>query len=149
MSNAANRTLTLERTFDAPIELVWEAWSSAEHIVNWWGPKGMQTRVEAHEFKVDGHWKYIMQMPDGNEFTAEGVYKEIIPLEKIVTSADFRPMTEGVELHAIFKAEGQKTLFTFSVVHETEEYCKQQEAMGFYNGWVSVFDRLDELLQTA
>jgi len=34
------------------------------------------------------------------------------------------------------------------VIHPTEEYCKQQEAMGFYNGWVSTFDRLAELLQS-
>ena len=55
-------------------------------------------------------------------------------------------MTEGVELHATFEEQGNKTKFVFSVVHPTEEYCKQQEEMGFYNGWGSAFERLDALV---
>ena len=86
-------------------------------------------------------------MPDGSEFVAEGVYSEIIAFEKIISSADFKPMTEGVEIQALFEEKGDETKFTFNVVHATEEYCKQQEQMGFYNGWGSVFDRLDEFLQ--
>lgn len=141
-----NRTLKLERTFDAPIQLVWEAWTQPEHIANWWGPKGMETKILEHNFAVGGSWKYVMTMPDGNEFIAEGVYQEIEEGKKIVTSADFKPMTIGVELHILLEEEGDKTKFTFLVVHETEEYCKQQEAMGFYNGWGSTFDRLQEYL---
>lgn len=141
-----DRTLTLQRTFDAPIELVWEAWTEAEHIIKWWGPKGMETKVETHEFKVGGQWKYTMVMPDGNLFIAEGEYLEIEEKTKIVSTANFRPMTEGVEMHALFNSIGDKTEFTFSVIHETVEYCQQQEKMGFYNGWGSTFERLDELL---
>ena len=143
------RTLTLERTFDAPIKLVWEAWSNPEHIINWWGPKGMQSKVIEHDFRPGGKWKYAMTMPDGKEFITEGVYSEIVEFEKIISSADFKPMTEGVEIQAIFEANGDQTKFTFNVVHATEEYCKQQEAMGFYNGWGSVFNNLNEFLQTA
>ncbi|MGI9545851.1 MAG: SRPBCC family protein [Flavobacteriaceae bacterium] len=143
-----SRTLTIERTFNAPIQLVWDAWTKAEHIVNWWGPKGMDTRVEIHQLKVGGQWKFIMRMPDGNDFIAEGEYKEIEAPNKLVTSADFRPMTEGVVLEVLLEADGDRTNFRFNVIHPTEEYCKQQEAMGFYNGWVSTFDRLAELLST-
>ena len=85
-------------------------------------------------------------MPDGNEFITEGVYSEIVEEQKIISSADFKPMTEGVEIQALFEADGDKTKFTFNVVHPTEEYCKQQEAMGFYNGWASTFDRLEDFL---
>nr|WP_240491697.1 SRPBCC domain-containing protein [Flavivirga aquatica] len=81
------------------------------------------------------------------EFISEGVYKEIIELEKIITSADFKPMTENVELIALFKADGEQTKFTFSVIHATEEYCKQQEEMGFYNGWGSAFERLKVIVE--
>ena len=144
----ANRTLTIERTLNAPIDLVWTAWTSAEHIVQWWGPRGMQTNVETHEFKEGGRWKYVMQMPDGSDFIAEGEYQEIIAPNKLVTTADFKPMTEGVTLEVLLEAKGDKTHFVFNVIHPTEEYCKQQEAMGFYNGWGSTFDRLEELLQS-
>lgn len=143
MNDLRNRTLTIEKNFNAPIKLVWEAWTSPEHVVKWWGPKGADIKVVEHDFKVGGKWKYSMPMPDGNEFVSEGEYKEIVELKKIVTSADFKPMTEGVELHASFEAHGDQTKFTFSVIHPTEEYCKQQEAMGFYNGWGAAFDRLE------
>ena len=147
MNDTSNRTLSLKRTFNAPIKLVWEAWTQPEHIALWWGPKGMNTKVIEHDFRVGGKWKYIMLMPDGKEFIADGVYSEIVELQKIVTTANFKPMTEGVEMHALFEENGDKTNFTFHVVHPTEEYCKQQEEMGFYNGWGSVFNRLDESLQ--
>lgn len=141
------RTLTLTRTFNAPIQLVWEAWTQPEHIAQWWGPKGMETKVIAHDFRIGGAWKYAMTMPDGNEFIADGIYSDIIELEKIFSSANFKPMTEGVEIQSLFEEAGDKTNFTFNCVHATEEYCRQQEQMGFYNGWGSVFERLDEYLQ--
>ncbi len=150
MSNAndlKDRTLTIERVLKAPVQLVWEAWSQPEHIAQWWGPKGMEVRVEAHDFQVGGNWKYLMTMPNGSDFIAEGTYLEIVLHEKICSSANFRPMTEGVEIQALFQAQGEATQFTFNVVHPTVEYCQQQEKMGFKNGWGSTFDRLSAHLE--
>lgn len=146
MNDLKNRTLTIEKVFNAPIQLVWDAWTQSDHIVKWWAPPGMSISVIEHNFLVGGKWKYSMPMPDGSEFISEGVYSEITPLKKIVTSADFKPMTENVELHATFETAGDQTQFTFSVVHASEEYCKQQEEMGFYNGWGSTLERLAALL---
>src|SRR4030095_1974491 len=146
MNDAKNRTLTLRKAFNAPVKFIWDAWTQPEHIVQWWAPKGMKIKVIEHDFRVGGKWKYSMPMPDGNEFISDGEYLEIVKFEKIVTTANFKPMTEGVEIHALFEADGDKTNFTFSVVHPTEEYCKQQEKMGFYNGWGSAFDRLEALV---
>lgn len=146
-NDLARRTLTLKRSFHAPVDLVWEAWTQPEHIAHWWGPKGMKINVVDHEFKVGGKWRYVMAMPDGSEFISEGIYSKIVQLKKIVTSANFRPMTEGVEIRALFEADGDKTNFIFSVVHPTEEYRNQQEKMGFYNGWGSVFERLESYLK--
>jgi len=149
LEEAKNRTLTIERTFNAPLDLVWQAWTRPEHIANWWGPKGMETEILEHNFQVGGHWKYRMQLPDGSEFITEGTYLEIVEFEKIVTSADFKPMTEDVELHILFEQNGDVTHFTFHVLHATEEYCQQQEKMGFYNGWGSVFDNLSAFLTST
>ena len=140
----AGRTLTIKRTFNAPIQLVWDAWTQAEHISQWWGPKGMETRVVNHDLRVGGQWKFVMQMPDGNEFVGEGEYQLIEAPNKLVTTANFRPMTEGVTLEILLEEQGEKTEFTFNVIHPTEEYCKQQEEMGFYNGWTSTFERLQD-----
>jgi uncharacterized protein YndB with AHSA1/START domain len=149
MNEADNRTLTLKRTFNAPINTVWEAWTQPEHIMQWWAPKGMKIEVIEHDFKVGGRWKYTMPMPNGMDFISEGEYLEIVAFKKIVTTANFKPMTEGVEMHVLFEENGMTTNFTFSVRHATEEYCKQQEKMGFYNGWGSSFDRLEVLVATS
>jgi uncharacterized protein YndB with AHSA1/START domain len=146
MNEVSKRTLTIERTFNAPVELVWKAWTDSNHIVKWWGPKGMDIEVVSHDFRVGGSWKYIMPMPDGSSFTSEGTYLEIIEQEKIVTTADMKPMTEDIKIEVLFSANGDKTDFVFNVIHKTEEYCKQQEQMGFYNGWGSAFERLEASL---
>ncbi|WP_103865732.1 MULTISPECIES: SRPBCC domain-containing protein [Aquimarina] len=142
-----DRTVTIERTFNAPVGLVWQAWTQPEHIAQWWGPKGMETKVIVHDFREGGAWKYTMQMPDGNEFISDGVYSVIIELKKIISSANFKPMTEGVEIQALFEEDGDKTNFTFNVIHATAAYCEQQKKMGILNGWGSVFTRLEEYLQ--
>ena len=147
MSDTANRTLSINRTFDAPLQLVWDAWTKDKHIAQWWGPKGMKTKVIEHDFRVGGKWHYVMAMPDGNEFITEGIYSKIDELKEIFTSADFKPMTEGVDMQTLFQADGSKTNFTLNVIHSTEEYCKQQEEMGFFQGWGSVMNEFDSFLQ--
>ncbi len=146
LNKKENTTVTIKKTFNAPIQLVWEAWTQPEHIAQWWCPKGIETKVVEHNFKVGGKWKYIMPMPDGNEFVAEGEYIEIVKFEKIISTADFRPMTEDVEIQALFTQNGNKTDFIFNIVHPTEAYKIQQEKMGILNGWGSVFERLEKLL---
>lgn len=146
VSDIEKRTITIKRTFQAPRDLVWEAWTQPEHIVHWWGPKGMDLNIKKHEFSVDGEWEYTMMMPDGREFLSFGKYSRIEVPQLIETSANFIPMTEGVTLVATFIDVGEQTEFIFKVIHPTEEYCKQQEDMGIYNGWGSVFDRLGTLL---
>ena len=141
-----SRTVTIQRTFNAPISLVWEAWTKAEHIVKWWSPKGSEMEIVTHEFKVGGIWKYVMTMPNGTDFIADGEYQEIEEPNKLVTTANFRPMTEGVTMEVLLEEKGDQTDFTFNVIHPTEEYKLQQEKMGIYNGWGSVFDQLSEFL---
>ena len=143
---ADNRTYTIERTFNAPITLVWEAWTQAEHIVKWWGPNGMKTEVVEHDFTVGGKWNYKMAMPNGQDFIAHGQYLAIEAPTKVATTANFIPMTTGVEMHASFADAGAQTHFTFTVVHDTEEYRDQQLNMGANKGWGSTFDRLEEYL---
>ena len=88
-----------------------------------------------------------MKMKDGNAFVAEGQYERIEAPTLLITSANFRPMTEGVTMEVHLKADGNKTQFTFNVIHPTAEYCKAQEEMGFYNGWGSAFERLAGMLE--
>lgn len=148
-ADEASRTLTIQRTLNAPIDVVWEAWTQPSHIARWWGPKGLPVRIVSHDFRKGGKWKYTMTMPNGQEFVTEGEYLEIEKPTRIVTTADFKPMTEGVTLQVLLEAKGDQTLFTFNVIHPTKEYCNQQEKMGFYNGWGSTFTRLEEYLKSS
>ncbi|MEM9329240.1 MAG: SRPBCC domain-containing protein [Bacteroidota bacterium] len=147
-SDIERRTLTLNRLFDAPRDLVWAAWTESEHIAHWWGPAGMKTKIKKHDFTEGGEWEYTLQMPNGQDFISYGTYSKITPRERIETTANFIPMTEGVTLIALFEDDGDQTAFTFKVIHPTEAYCKQQEEMGFYNGWGSVFEGLNTYLGT-
>lgn len=140
------RTVLINRVFDAPLSLVWEAWTNPEHIAQWWNPNGSGTQIDKHDFQVGGEWQYTMIMPNGKVFIAEGVYTEIIPQQKICSQANFKPMTEGVEIQALFTAMDDKTAFAFKVIHPTEQYKIQQEKMGIQNGWGTVFNRLATFL---
>lgn len=147
MSKSGNRTLTIKKTFKAPINLVWEAWTNPEHIAKWWGPKGMKTNIVKHDLVVGGEYAFAMKMPDGSDFIGEGEYIEISDRNRLVCSANFRPMTENVVMEILLEEKGEGTNFTFHVHHETEEYCKAQEKMGFHHGWGSTFERLKELVE--
>ena len=147
-SDLQDRVLTITRVFNAPRQLVWEVWTNPEHIAKWWGPTGMETRVEKQDFKVGGSWRYAMTMPNGQDFIAEGTFEEIVEHIKIVSAADFKPMTQGVTLSNLFEDEGTGTRLTFDVIHPTAEYAKQQKDMGFEKGWGSHFDRMQEYVST-
>lgn len=142
-----SRTFTMKRTFDAPRQLVWDTWTQPKHLANWWG-RGADMNIEEHDFSEGGVWKFSMPMPNGGTFVSEGIYSEIVPIEKIVSSAEFKPMTEGVIIMAMFEDAGDKTNFTFSVVHPTQEYAEQQTQMGIESGWGSVFAVLENYIST-
>lgn len=149
MSDIEKRTLTMERTFKAPRSLVWEAWTKAEHIAAWWGPEGMETKVIELDFRAGGKWKYVMKAPNGFEFPTFGTFTEIVEQEKIVCTADFAEITVGVIMSITFEDLGDQTKMIFKVIHDTEEYYRQQVAMGPEKGWGSTFDRLAGFLDSG
>lgn len=84
--DAADREIVISREFNAPRELVWEAMTNPEHVVNWWGPRGFTTTIEKMEFRVGGVWRHDMHGPDGTNYPNESIFKEIVKPEKIVFS---------------------------------------------------------------
>lgn len=84
--STSDREIVISREFAAPRELVWDAMTKPEHVVNWWGPRGFTTTIEKMDFRVGGIWKHVMHGPDGTNYPNEKVFKEIVPLEKIVFS---------------------------------------------------------------
>ena len=149
MTQADSTEILIEHVFDAPRELVWKAWTDPEHVAKWWGPHGMTTRVDELDLRPGGRWRYVMMAPDGSEYPQKGVFREIVPPETIVTSAEFEVGAEGphkVILTYRFDDLGDKTKLTM----RSGMYLpmSEQEQMGVIEGWNSNFDSLDDYLAT-
>jgi len=85
----AEQALVIERIFDAPRELVWKAWTDPEHVMRWWGPKGYTTPFCKIDLRVGGTYLTCMRSPDGKDYWSTGVFREIVPLERIVSTDSF------------------------------------------------------------
>ena len=149
MTQGSSTEIVIERVFDAPRALVWKAWTDPEHVARWWGPHGMTTRVDELDLRPGGSWRYVMVAPDGSEYPQEGVFREIVPPETIVTSAEFAVGADAphqVVLTYRFDDLGDKTKLTM----RSGMYLpmSKQEQIGVVEGWNSNFDCLDDYLPT-
>ena len=82
----ADREIFITRVFDAPRELVWEAWTNPEHVANWWGPLGFTTTIENMDVRPGGEWTHVMHGPDGTDYPNHSVFLEVVKPERIVYS---------------------------------------------------------------
>ena len=82
---AAKGSVVITRIFDAPRERVWKAWTDPEQLKHWWGPKGFTTPVFRADLRVGGALLYCMRSPEGKDYWGTGVYREIVPVTRIVT----------------------------------------------------------------
>ena len=156
-SPANEKELVITRLFNAPRELVWQAWTDPAHLAQWWGPEGFTARVEENDLRPNGRWRYVMIGPDGAEYPSIGVFREVVPFERIVSTDDFgddfQPL-EGMELPGemivttFFESVGDKTRLTIRIEHSTLEDRRKHEAMGVIAGWDSTLDCLKNHLAT-
>jgi len=155
--------LVITRSFDAPRERVWQAWSDPKQVKRWWGPKIFRAPVCQIDFRIGGKYLFCMQSDEGEEAWKKGIwstgtYKEIVPLEKIVCTDSFADekghivpsshygmegMPEELGIELVFEEiAGEKTQMTlrhkgFPV--EMIEMCKA--------GWNESFDKLADSLK--
>jgi uncharacterized protein YndB with AHSA1/START domain len=119
--NEINRTLSTTRIFNAPIELVWKVWTTLEHLDKWWGPKGFTQTTFKHEFKVDGGWSFVMHGPNGVDYQNAMIYKEIIPLKKIVIRHESLPKFNVTATFTVI--DSNKTQVDFKNVIDDQKAC--------------------------
>ncbi len=86
---SAARDLVITRMFDAPRELVWKMWTEPEHYMRWWGPKDFTAPSCRIDLRVGGKYLSCMRSPEGQDFWSTGVYREIVPLERLVFTDSF------------------------------------------------------------
>lgn len=81
--------LTLTRIFDAPRKEVWRAWTEPEQAKKWWGPKNFTSPAAKIDLRVGGKYLNCMRGPDGKDYWSTGVYREIVPGERLVCTDSF------------------------------------------------------------
>lgn len=153
--------LVLERTLNAPRDLVWKAWTNPEHLKRWFAPKPYEISELEMDLRPGGIFRLRMVGPDGFDtgHGNPGCVLEVIEGEKLVwTSAlapGFRPaeMGEGCESFPMtavitFADAGDgKTLYRAVALHKSTADRDMHEQMGFQEGWGKCADQLEELAQ--
>src|SRR5262249_58316406 len=86
---APHQEFVISRTFDAPRELVWKAFTEAERMQHWWGPKGFQVIASKMDLRPGGTYHYGMRAPDGSTMWGKFIYREILRPERIVALTPF------------------------------------------------------------
>ena len=87
---------TYTRTFDAPRERVWRAWTDAEALAQWWGPKGVTIRVLKLDLRPRGMFHYTMAFQPGHEMYGRFIYREIVAPERIAFVNSFSDAEGGI-----------------------------------------------------
>jgi uncharacterized protein YndB with AHSA1/START domain len=87
--SADKRDLVVTRVFDAPVELVWKAWSDSEQVKRWWGPTGFTAPVARIDFREGGKSLVCMRSPDGQDFYNTWSYTRIVPMKRIEFTLDW------------------------------------------------------------
>jgi len=140
----SDRELVVTRTFDAPVRLVFEAWSRPELFKKWWVPKSMGMTLRSCEMDVRSGGKYRLSFGDGMDFF--GRYIEVTPPSRIVWTNE-----EGGENGSVttvtFEEKGGKTLLVMSERYPSKE-AFEAAGTGAADATHETFAQLDELLAT-
>jgi uncharacterized protein YndB with AHSA1/START domain len=100
MANTTTRsTVHIERTFDAPRELVWKAWTDPARVREWWGPEHYDCPDAKIDLRVGGYWRFAMRGPDGATHYSGGVYRDVTPMDRLVYTDNFMD-AEGNRMEA-------------------------------------------------
>jgi uncharacterized protein YndB with AHSA1/START domain len=156
MVSIAKHELSVTRFVDAPPETVYRVYT--ERTAEWWAPKPWKTRIIALEPRPGGRFDFEMEGPEGERHPGEGVFLEVVPGGRIVTTnalaSGWEPRTEmdsDCDFPCVtivtFEPEGSGTRYTARVRHWTEAALKAHEARGFEQGWSMVAAQLAELAE--
>ena len=144
----ADHVLVLARTFDAPRELVFQAWSSPEHLANWFGPKDFTLPFCETDFRPGGAYRLCMRGPDGKDYWVHGVYREILEPERLAFTWERDGADDPHPGHTLvtitLEARGAGT--TRLTLHQAT-FDTQEIRDGHAGGWTECFARLAEYVE--
>jgi uncharacterized protein YndB with AHSA1/START domain len=137
--------LRLSRSFAAPRERVFRAFTAPTQLVKWWGPKGFTVPACTLDVRAGGAWSTVMRSPEGKDHVVSGVYREISPPERLVFTWGWEE--DGARGHEttvtieLFETSGGTRL---ELTHERFQTDDSRDRHG--HGWSSCFDCLEQAL---
>jgi len=147
------KSITVAREFDAPVDAVWRAYTEAELLDQWWGPAPWRAETKAMTFAPGGHWLYAMVSPENQQHWGRMNYVDIQHHQSISIEDAFcdehgvinpaLPVSRG---SIVFTPTGRGTRVEFRMTYQDEAQLKQIVEMGFEQGISTCFDQLDALL---
>jgi len=146
-----DREIVLTRVFDAPRELVFEAWTRPEHAMKWFGPKGYTCTLHEMDVRVGGRWRFDMFAPDGTLYPNRIEYVEIVPNERLVFwhggDIDHDPKRFYVTITFDIQ-HNNKTVVTLRQLHPSKEQRAAVIGFGAVELGMETMDKLAEYLRT-
>jgi uncharacterized protein YndB with AHSA1/START domain len=137
----------ITRIYDAPVKMVWEAWTDPKQVEKWWGPRGFTLTTHSKDLRPGGHWHYTMHGPDGTDYPNRTIYHEVETHSRLVYDHGgyedrpplFRVTVTFEEYRGKTKMEMTMALATAEAAAETKKFIKKA-------GGNSTWDRLAEYL---
>lgn len=152
-NDQSSSEVVLTRTFDAPRELVWQAWTDPKHIIHWWGPEGFNNERCESDLRIGGRFQLEMRAPDGNVYPCVGTFLEIVAPERIVyegEAAEGHPCGAGIPPRAVvtisFAEQQGKTRLTLHTRFASVERKQAAADARFVVSWEEAMGRLDDFL---
>ncbi len=143
----SNLEIVITRIFEAPRELVFKTFTDPNLIPKWWGPRGSTTTIDKMELRPGGVWRFVNRGPGGNEYAFNGVYREIVPPERLVYTFEFEGMPGHIQLETVtFEEHDGKTKATNTVRYWTVEDRDWMLKSGMEKGAAETLDRLADVL---
>lgn len=146
VTTPTDREIRIERTFAAPRDRVWRAFTDPTLVAQWWG-RGNKLVIEKHEPKRGGHWRYIEHI-NGEIHGFEGRYREVTPQERIVRTFEW----DGMPAHVIIETltledldDGGTRIVSVSLFHTSDERDGMLNS-GMEGGLNESYVALDRLL---
>lgn len=150
---ATANTLVVTRSFNAPVEKVWEAWSDSRILDEWWAPKPWKAVTVEFDFTEGGYWLYYMLGPEGERHYCRADYSDIEPLQRFSVKDAFTdengvPNNEapGAQWENTFIANGDITDLKVTMTFASEADLDTIVSMGFKEGFTMGLANLEELL---
>jgi uncharacterized protein YndB with AHSA1/START domain len=149
MTMPSDREIVFTRVFNAPRRLVFEAWTKPKHLMRWYGCSGSKLSVCEIDLRLGGTYRFVLQASDGNRYPTSGVYREIVPHERLVYTERFDGdlNREALITLALEERDG-KTTMTSMARYQTAEDLNTMIKFGVEKGTGESLDRLAEHLET-